>query len=71
MQTFLRSFRRNDDGSWTCVAPATLLHPKGRIQVAEGSCFYPGTVFMGVDLAAWLEGQRKAARPSLNSVPGT
>ena len=64
MDVFLRSFRRNDDGSWTCIVPATVLHPKGRIQVAEGSRFFPGTVFMGVDLAAWLEEQR-------HSVPGT
>ena len=61
MDAFARSFRRNDDGSWTCLAPATLLHPKGRIQVAEGSRFYPGTEFMGVDLVAWLEAQESKA----------
>lgn len=57
METFARSFRRNADGSWICIAPATLQHPRGRIQVAAGTCFYPGTVFMGVDIAAWLDGQ--------------
>ena len=55
MQEFYRSFTRNADGSWTCIAPATLAHPVGRIQVAEGSCFYPGTQFMGIDLVRWLE----------------
>ena len=57
MEAFLRSFARNPDGSWTCVAPATLIHPQGRIQVTEGTCFSPGTVFMGIDIAAWLEAQ--------------
>ena len=58
MQTFYRAFVRNPDGSWTCVEPATLIHPAGRIQVTEGSCFYPGTSFMGVDVARWLEQHR-------------
>ena len=57
MGAFIRSFRRNADGSWTCVAPATLIHPGGRIQVTEGTCFQPGTIFMGVDVAAWLDAQ--------------
>ena len=57
MASFFRSFRRNADGSWTCIAPATLIHPRGRIQVTEGTCFSPGTVFMGVDVAAWLDSQ--------------
>ena len=59
MQDFYRSFTRNPDGSWTCTAPATLEHPAGRIQVAEGSSFYPGTSFMGVDLVVWLEAQAR------------
>lgn len=29
--------------------------PNGRIQVTPGSRFYPGTIFMGFDLAAWLD----------------
>lgn len=61
MEQFFRSFVRNADGSWTCIAPATLRHPQGRIQVAAGTCFYPGTVFMGVDLAVWLDSQAAEA----------
>ena len=57
MGAFIGSFRRNADGSWTCVAPVTLIHPRGRIQVTEGTCFQPGTIFMGVDVAAWLDAQ--------------
>lgn len=63
MEAFFRSFCRNADGSWTCVAPATLRHPGGRIQIAEGSRFYPGTVFMGVDLHAWLDQLLAADHP--------
>lgn len=48
------AFVRNADGSWTCVADTTIFHPLGRIQVTEGSVFYPGIIYMGVDLAAWL-----------------
>ncbi len=55
MDEFARFFCRNDDGSWTCVAPATLETPTGRIQVAQGSRFTPGTKFMGFDIAAWLD----------------
>ena len=50
-----QTFRRNADGSWTCVAPATIEHPKGRIQVSPGTTLKRGREFMGVDLAAWLD----------------
>ena len=52
---FASHFCRNRDGSWTCLSHATLDFPHGRIQVTEGSTFYPGTTFMGFDLAGWLE----------------
>jgi hypothetical protein len=52
---FSAHFCRNADGSWTCTSPATLNGPNGRIQVTEGSRFFPGTTFMGFDLAEWLE----------------
>ena len=56
MQDFWKAFRRNPDGSWTCVAPATLEGPGGRrIQVTPGSSFVRGTNFMGIDLAEWLD----------------
>ena len=60
---FVRHFCRNDDGSWTCVSHATLECPKGRIQVTEGSRFYPGTEFMGFDLVKWLDDQLGASAP--------
>ena len=33
------AFRQNADGSWSCVAPTTLEHPQGRIQVTPGNTF--------------------------------
>ena len=48
-------FRRKSDGSWTCLAPATIQHPRGQILVTPDSRFMPGTVVLGVDLAAFLD----------------
>jgi hypothetical protein len=68
MGSSYRSFVRNPDGSWTCIAGTTVIHPRGRMQVAEGSRFYPGTEFMGVDIVALLEEDR---RQDENSAPAT
>jgi len=54
---FATHFCKNPDGSWTCMSAGTFNGPNGRIQVAPGSKFYPGTIFMGFDLAAWLDEQ--------------
>jgi hypothetical protein len=58
MRHFYRAFARSSDGSWTCIEATTLEHPAGRIQVAEGSRFYPGTTFMGIDLVRLLDEER-------------
>jgi hypothetical protein len=55
MDAFASHFSRNDDGSWTCTKAGTFQGPNGRIQVTPGSRFYPGTEFMGFDMAAWLD----------------
>ena len=52
---FASHFGRNPDASWTCTSAATLNGPNGCIQVAAGSRFYPGTIFMDFDIARWLE----------------
>jgi len=51
-QDLRNAFWRNEDGSWICIDPVTLDHPKGNIQVASGTLLIPGTTFMGVDIAA-------------------
>jgi hypothetical protein len=55
VKEFAQFFCRNADGSWTCISAGTFSGPSGRIQVTPGSTFYPGTMFMGFDLAAWLD----------------
>jgi hypothetical protein len=52
---FVSHFCRSHDGSWVCLSDATLYGPNGRIQVTAGSRFYPGTTFMGFDIARWLD----------------
>ena len=51
------AFWRNEDGSWICIDPITIEHPKGRVQVSPGTTIRPGVPFMGVDLARWLDEQ--------------
>jgi len=55
MQQFIKHFVRDAPGVWTCVRPASLDLPGGRIQVAAGTTFTLGTKFMGVELAKLLE----------------
>jgi hypothetical protein len=57
MKNFIKHFRREGVGVWVCMAPATLILPQGRIQVAAGSRFTLGTTFMNVELASLLEAE--------------
>ena len=57
MDDFIQHFVRLERGTWTCVRPAEFQGPNGRIQVTRGSTFITGSVFMGVDLARWLDEQ--------------
>jgi hypothetical protein len=50
-----KGFKRNSDGSWTCVADSTIQGPTGSIDVKPGNTFTPGAKFMGVDLATLLD----------------
>ena len=55
MRDLRKDFVRDRDGAWVCVQATELVLPSGRIQVAVGTRFTPGTRFMGVDLARLLE----------------
>ena len=57
MRLFIKHFRRDGQGAWLCVTPATLDLPSGRIQVSAGSRFTLGTTFMNLDLAKLLDEQ--------------
>lgn len=58
MQNWHKIFVRELDGAWVCVEAAELDLPTGRIQIAVGTRFIPGTRFMGVDIARLLEETR-------------
>jgi len=51
------TFRRNRDGSWTCVAPVSFDGPIGRIKLSPGNSFVKGALYKGVDIAAFLNVQ--------------
>lgn len=58
------AFRRNADGSWTCIAPSYLIAPLTRAVVNPGIAFRPGQMFLAMDLAARVESNRAGgARP--------
>ena len=65
MSATYKGFKRNSDGSWTCVADSTIQGPSGRIEVKPGNTFIPGAKFMGVDLATLLDtlAGTKSAKP--------
>lgn len=52
---FIKHFVREPSGAWTCVSNAEITTVMGRIQVAEGTRFTPGTIFMAVDIVRLLE----------------
>ena len=66
MTAFIDSFRRNADGSWTCVVATTLHQPSGRIQFTEGATFRPGSMFMGIKVTSLLDELAKYPRPGGN-----
>jgi hypothetical protein len=50
-----KGFKRNADGSWTCVAESTIESPTGRMQALPRMRFHPGVKYMGADVAALLD----------------
>ena len=55
MQGFCDAFCRNADGSWKCVAPATIQGPHTRIEAHPGTVYRRGTRGPGSALAAFLD----------------
>lgn len=54
-QELLRSFRKNPDGSWSCVKPVSIEGPGGSVGLGPGASFTRGAAFMGLNLAAMLD----------------
>jgi hypothetical protein len=65
--TFIDSFRRNADGSWTCVASVTLASRGGPIRFTEGATFSTGMMFMGIRVAKLLDEMAKYYPPASHS----
>jgi hypothetical protein len=63
-KTILDAFVRDADGAWCCVRAVTLEGPGGRIQVAEGARFRHGIIFMGVDVARFLDAHSRSGGPA-------
>ena len=66
MENFIRAFRKDGDGSWLCIQDVTLNGPGGRIQVTAGTRLELGRLFMGVDLARFLDMKARGG-----AAPGT
>ena len=55
MERAIRHFKRERDGGWICVSHVEIATTLGRVEVAAGSRFAPGTNYMGVDIVELLE----------------
>ena len=50
------AFRREADGSWTCIETTTVDHPNhGPIHFTAGAVFHAEDTYMGVKVAKWLD----------------
>ena len=58
----MQHFLRIEPGKWTCVRSGEFQSPTGRIQVAVGTTFTRGTVFMGYDIAQALDEHYESTR---------
>jgi hypothetical protein len=48
-------FRKNSDGTWTCIMPAIIYGPIVRVRIEPGITFVQGRQFVGVDVAGILD----------------
>jgi len=55
-QEICSAFQKNSDGSWSSVKSVTITSPQGgQIQIGPGMTFRAGVLFMGLDLAKYLD----------------
>jgi hypothetical protein len=64
MKDFIKHFVREPNGAWTCISNTEITTVMGRIQVAEGTRFTPGTIFMAVDIVRLLEDEAERVERS-------
>ncbi len=49
------AFRKNSDGSWTCVKETMIFGYGGIINIEPGKTFKRGTIYWGIDMVAFLD----------------
>jgi len=54
-QELLSHFRKQPDGTWSCIEPTQLAGPSGNLAILPGEPFRRGALFMGVNIAAELD----------------
>jgi hypothetical protein len=64
MKQFIKHFRREAAGVWTCLEPATVELPQGRVQVTPGTRLTLGTRFMNVEIARLLDQEYSRQTPA-------
>jgi hypothetical protein len=62
MQTLIKHFLRERPGVWSCIEPAEIHLPEGRVQVTPGTRFTRGTKFMNIELAKLLDEEYERQR---------
>jgi hypothetical protein len=62
MKDFIKNFVREPNGAWACISNTEITTVMGRIQVAEGTRFTPGTIFMAVDIVRLLEDEAERVK---------
>lgn len=48
-------FKKNPDGTWSSIKPTMIFGYGGITPITPGLVFTKGVVWMGVDMAAWLD----------------
>lgn len=49
------AFKKNPDGTWTCIQQIAIKTPTGEVKIGPGTTFRKGVLFMGIDLAKLLD----------------
>ena len=62
MQSLIKHFLRERPGVWSCIEPAEIQLPEGRVQVTPGTRFTRGTKFMNIELAKLLDEEYERQR---------
>ncbi len=57
------AFRKNSDGSWTCIKPTMIFGYGGIIHIESGMTFERGVKYWGVDMVAFFDENITVEKP--------